>query len=59
MNSIAVPAQRYSETLAVARKAWKQGQFALAETLVDRAIDLDPGSAEGAHIAGNSQGDYG
>ncbi len=59
MNSIAVPAQRYSETLAVARKAWKQGQFALAETLVDRAIDLDPDSAESAHVAGNSQGDSG
>ena len=43
---------RYSETLAVARKAWKQGQFALAETLVDRAIDLDPDSAEAHTLRG-------
>jgi DNA-binding NtrC family response regulator len=52
-NSLAAAAHRFSETLIVARKAWQQGQFRLAEELVDRALELDPESAEAHTLRGN------
>jgi DNA-binding response OmpR family regulator len=60
-DSLGASAHRFSETLAVARKAWKQGQFLLAEELVDRALDLEPDSAEAHTLRGalkESLGEY-
>jgi DNA-binding response OmpR family regulator len=51
-SSLGASAHRFSETLTVARKAWRQGQFPLAEELVDRALDLNPDSAEAHALRG-------
>jgi DNA-binding response OmpR family regulator len=51
-TSLGGAARRFAETLAVARRALKDGQFDLAEDLLQQALDLDPDSAEALALQG-------
>ncbi|MGP0066656.1 MAG: response regulator [Isosphaeraceae bacterium] len=51
-SSLAASAHRFAETLALADRALRHGQYALAEELVSRAIDLDPCSIEAQTLLG-------
>ena len=51
-TSLGAAAHRFIENLAVAKRALKQREFALADTLLQRAIDLDSESSEAHTLLG-------
>ena len=54
-NSLGALAHRFTETLAVARRAWERGQVDLTEYLLQQALDLDPNSAAANALRGALQ----
>jgi DNA-binding response OmpR family regulator len=55
VNSLGTTAQRFGETVTLARRAWERGRFALAEHLLQQALDLDPDSAAANTLRGALQ----